>query len=524
MLVPLILFWLFLGILTSFFVLFFSIYVLKRRMLVKFKKYTNSYINYKEKFYSFNVEWLINLMKSDNVKFDEKELKNQFISWKNIQLEWFMNLESLRKAILYLRINKASLFIKKIEECEKVANDFSDSFVKYSNQLMRQLQTENMKLKLLTFNESLEEMYGYISQETYQENPLKLEIDNYKNYATQVLNDKNKVITNEEVKNLVVYANKMVNYHQYILTIAHWTVLQQKVEDLINDNKIDREFKLRMQTQKHLLNKLVLEDSTKSRTISEQWKFIDEMQQAIVSEWRISTLKEWRTKNIEFIDLVFKKVNNINQIYTWFKNIKETKGLYWMDIASNEWEKTTEELLELQNEFFNNKNIVTLKEKNLGIQDYLNCYSNLMKMILLWISVTKEFINNFSSIMVSQAIMRVKNKDLLNQLDFLNREYTPNRDELYLGEKVLSNMKAPYTLEDNRLMNLAALTINQFLDYNYKQQSYEIIARALWKIINEKGDSFTDEEWDRISALYKNIEYKKFIEQTAKLCRKLKIA
>lgn len=464
-------------------------------------------------------------MKEDQISFDEKEFKDQFYTWKNIQAEWLINLQNLKQSVDFLRIKKAYQLLKNINYCEKTATEFSDSFVAYANQLMRQLQAKGVHLKLLSFNETLEEMYMYLMSESPENTQEKDSISNYNQFVRNILSQKDRMITNEDIKSILEYASMMVNYHEYVLSMTRWMILKNRINEIQQHSHLDDKFKIQMQTNRSTLNKIKKDiDTYKEQPISEKWLFIDRMQEEITKNWKSCTLNEWIKNNKDFIEQIYNLMVEISNKYKSFKETKKSKNLYWISVISTNWEKETKALLKAFS-------LCILKDKNNYkkghqlVQTVLTNYLSFLKQLLTWIQTTQNFINDFHSIVLSQTIMRIKNADLINQLEFLNREYVPNRDELSVAEQVLKNMREPFTLEDNKIMNLAAITINQFLDYNYRQQSYQIIARELWKELNRREtDIFTDDEWSKISSLYRNIEYKKFIEQTAKICRKLKMA
>lgn len=464
-------------------------------------------------------------MKEDQIEFDEKVFKDQFYTWKNIQVEWALNLQHLKLSIDCLRIKKAYQLLKNINYCETTATEFSDSFVVYANQLMRQLQTKGVHLKLLSFNETLEEMYMYLINESPDPTEEKETIGKYNQFVRDLLTQKDRMITNEDIKLILDYASMMVNYHEYVLTMTRWMILQDRINEIQQTTYLDDKFKIQMQTNRFTLNKIKSDiDKYHSEPISNKWLFIDKMQQEITKNWKCWTLHDWVKKNKDFIKQIYNLMVEISNKYKTFKETKQSKNLTWVSVISDTWEKKTKALLKSFSLCIIKDDMMTKKTHH-SIQTVLTNYLSFLKQLLSWIETSQSFVNDFHSIVLSQTIMKSKNTDLINQLEFLNREYVPNRDELSVAEQVLKRMPEPFTLEDNKLMNLAAITINQFLDYNYRQQSYQIIARELWKELNRREtDIFTDDEWSRISSLYRNIEYKKFIEQTAKICRKLKMA
>lgn len=537
-LTALIFLWIFIGIFLILTFAFGYLYFYRKKLIKSLIKEIESYKNYRDKFLSFNIKWLSNLMKisnsmkenSNNTNLaDIERIKDQYDTWKNVQIEWLMNLNHYKKAISSVNFKEALSIAKSIDYCKKHSTQLLENFMSYANQLLHELQKENMKLKLLSFNQALEEMNNYIKSEaktiTDSKNNLS-KIQSYREVVMKYVDQiSRKTVSKKDIETFVTYARIMINYHQFILSQAQWKILFDMCfkDDWI---KNDRYKFIHLNSLQGKIDELVSNFDVMEIYINNEWKIINNFQEYLIDAWRLNYFIKWKENNLELVRDIYKNINKIKIIYDWYSDLKNKYNRYyfWLFELSENWLTKSKELITRSEKILSKKQGKLNKKTNTKSISFWSDFNSICSTLLEWIEETSQLINNIMEFSTNQCIIEYKKANQLSQLDYLNREYTPNRDELFYGQKVIERMTPLFSNDDERLLDVAAITINMFLDYNYKQQSFEFIARELWMKINNPSinEMFTDEEWERISNSYKNIEYKKFIEQTVKIFIKLK--
>lgn len=528
--------WIFIGLFLTLFGIFVFICHRKRSLNQEYQMLVLDFEHYKYVSASFDNAWFENLLKKEEC--DTVTNKKYLATWHQNEEFWAKQLHDLKQALVKNNFKRAVVLRNNITQCRTACWESFKLCKTTMNDLIKRFQKDSLKTKLLLFNQILEEFYNYVTNESnkdgYELTDNMIMLKKFRKYISTKFNDQTTVMNEEMIDLILSYSRILLNYHQFILSINKWNIVYDEL--LKSDNwaltqqSLSKTELFALQSQRGKLEHLASKFKVQNKRLCDGWFVINDFQKDLVKVWQTKYLLEWKKNNASFIKKVAETFKSIESFLGWFKEqIAPNQQLVWIHNLARNWIRDSQFLIENSRRLLTENRLNSLEDDRYSLELWppaaLKALIQLCEQLLVWSTQTNILINTLNEFNFIQEIAQFKKLQLLNEIEFLDREYTPNREELYCAQEVLNQIQAPYNLANEQVMNVSAITVNMFLDHNYKQQTYEIIARELWKQINvdQYYEIFTETEWKQLDHAYNNIEYKKFIEQTVRILIKLKV-
>ena len=209
-----------------------------KKNVEKTKQKFNIYNNYQKKYSNYNVDYLVKNISIDHPEIKTYTIREAFDNWNAKQKKWLELIVNATEIAQTMSINKLNNILKKIDKVEKKMIIFGDSINNIFNNSLKMSESKNFKAKVLPLNEALEEFYNYLSkQKIYDEQNFKniqeykRKVDTQMKYLYNSLNKPNQRF----IELLNNYADKLINYYQFLVTINHFSSLENKISELIKN-------------------------------------------------------------------------------------------------------------------------------------------------------------------------------------------------------------------------------------------------------------------------------------------------
>ena len=309
-----------------------------KKNVEKTKQKFNIYNNYQKKYSNYNVDYLVKNISIDHPEIKTYTIREAFDNWNAKQKKWLELIVNATEIAQTMSINKLNNILKKIDKVEKKMIIFGDSINNIFNNSLKMSESRNFKAKVLPLNEALEEFYNYLSkQKIYDEQNFKniqeykRKVDTQMKYLYNSLNKPNQRF----IELLNNYADKLINYYQFLVTINHFSSLENKISELIKNGNYNSDFSVELQRHANIFKKISNDITSMNKdSINPTWLFIDVMNNKLNKNNLSKETKEWYKNNYLQIEKLIKSVVSIYEVYNKFKN---SKNKIFQAINLNEW-------------------------------------------------------------------------------------------------------------------------------------------------------------------------------------------
>ena len=504
--------WIFIAILIISFGIYLFSYFQYNKNVKKTKEKLDIYNDYQKKYSNYNIDYLVKNIAIDHPEIKTYTIRESFDNWKAKQKKWLELIMNATNLAQTMSIYKLNTLIKKIEKVEKRMITFGNSINNIFNNSLKMNQSKNFKAKVLPLNESLEEFYNYLSkQKIYDEEnfkniqDFKRKVDTQMKYLYSSSNKPNERF----IELLNTYADKLINYYQFLLTINHFTSLENKISELIKKGNYNSDFAIELQRHANIFKKICNDISSMQKdNINKTWLFIDVMNNKLNKNNLSKEMKEWYKANHTQIDKILKLVVNIHQVYNDFK--RSTNKIF-AALNLNEWYNLSEKIFELYNKITNVKNSLHVIEdkQQILIENYINILNSLNQWVLLSNQICLDINTQFNY----QLLINNQKINLMDTIRFFDQNNIDTKLNLANLKHKLDSIHFPYSSQDKSIINNVSESINKIYDKVYKSESYKIIARELRKYQSLNTNPKYLDQSDNINKLFNEQKYFDYIEK-----------
>lgn len=504
--------WIFISILAIAFGFYLYSYFKYKKNVEKTKEKFNIYNNYQKKYSNYNVDYLVKNISIDHPEIKTYTIRESFDNWKAKQKRWLELIVNATEIAQTMSINKLNNLLKKIDKVEKKMVIFGDSINNIFNNSLKVSESKNFKAKVLTLNEALEEFYNYLSkQKIYDEvnfkniQEYKRKVDTQMKYLYNSLNKPNQRF----IELLNNYADKLINYYQFLVTINHFSSLENKISDLIKKGNYNSDFSVELQRHTNIFKKISNDiTSMEKNNINPTWLFIDVMNNKLNKNNLSKETKEWYRNNHSQIEKLIKSVVSIYEVYNKFKN---SKNKIFSVININEWYQISEKIFKSYNEIAQVKNssyVIEDKEQIL-IENYIN----ILNLLNQWILLSNKICVDISSQFNYQLLINNQKINLLNAIQFFDKNNIDTKLNLANLKQKLNSIHFPYSNLDKQIINNVCQSITKINDKLYKAKSLKMLAKELRKYQSLNTNQKYLDHANQINELYDQNKYFEYIEK-----------
>lgn len=504
--------WIFVAILIGFFGYYLFSYFQYKKNVIKTKEKFNIYNDYQKKYSNYNIDYLVKNISIDHPEIKTYTIRESFDNWKIKQKKWLELIMNATNLAQTMSINKLNNIIKKIDKVEKKMIIFGNSINNIFNNSLKVNQSKNFKAKVLPLNEALEEFYNYLSkQKIYDEEnfkniqEFKRKVDTQMKYLYSSSNKPNERF----IELLNTYADKLINYYQFLLTINHFVSLENKISDLIKKGNYNSDFAIELQRHANIFKKISNDISSMQKdNINNTWLFIDVMNNKLNKNNLSKEMKEWYKLNHSQIEKILKYVINIHEVYNKFKN---TGNKIFQALNLNDWYTLSEKIFKIYNDITQVKNssYVIDDKQQILIENYINILNCLNQ----WIILSNQLCLDVNTQFNYQLLINNQKINLLNSLKFFDQNNIDTKLNLANLKHKLDSIHFPYSNNDKHIINSVSDSIIKIYDKVYKIESIKMIAKELKKYQSLNTNPKYLEQSDKINQLYDDGKYFDYIEK-----------
>lgn len=504
--------WIFVTILIGGFGYYLYSYFQYRKNVEKTKEQFNTYNEYQKKYSNYNIDYLVKNISIDHPEIKTYTIRESFDHWKAKQKKWLELIMNATEIAQTMSISKLNALCKKIDKVEKKMIIFGDSINNIFNNSLKVNQSKNFKAKVLPLNEALEEFYNYLSkQKIYDEEnfksiqEFKRKVDAQMRYLYSSSNKPNERF----IELLNTYADKLINYYQFLLTINHFVSLENKISDLIKKGNDNSDFAIELQRHANIFKKICNDISSMQKdNINKTWLFIDVMNNKLNKNNLSKEMKEWYKTNHTQIDKILKSVVNIHEVYNKFKT---TGNKIFQALNLTDWYHLSEKIFKLYNEISEVKNssYVIEDKQTILIEKYINILTSLNQ----WIILSNQLCLDVNTQFNYQLLINNQKINLLDSLKFFDHNNIDTKLNLANLKHKLDSIHFPYSNQDKQIINYVSDAIIKIFDKVYKTESIKLIAKELRKYQALNTNQKYLDHADQINKLFEEAKYFDYIEK-----------
>lgn len=483
-----------------------------KKNVEKTKEKFKIYNNYQKKYSNYNVDYLVKNISIDHPEIKTYTIREAFDNWNAKQKKWLELIVNATEIAQTMSINKLNNILKKIDKVEKKMIIFGDSINNIFNNSLKMSESKNFKAKVLPLNEALEEFYNYLSkQKIYDEQNFKNiqeykhKVDTQMKYLYKSLNKQNQRL----IELLNNYADKLINYYQFLVTINHFSSLENKISELIKNGNYNSDFSVELQRHANIFKKISNDITSMTKdSINPTWLFIDVMNNKLNKNNLSKETKEWYKNNYLQIEKLIKSVVSIYEVYNKFKN---SKNKIFQAINLNEWYQISEKIFQSYNEItkIKNSSYVIENKQEILIENYIN----ILNLLNQWILLSNRICVDISSQFNYQLLINNQKISLLNAIEFFDQNNIDTKLNLMNLKQKLNSIHFPYSNLEKQIINNVSQSVLKINDKLYKSESIKMLAIELRKhqLLNT-NQKYLDQSI-QINELYDQNKYFDYIEK-----------